>query len=105
MKTVQVVIEVDSKNAEKNLSEVNNQLNIQRKVLIDLEKELLKTESTQKSTSKTNLTAQKELTDKIKNLKNEIKLENLALKDLNQQKGKIYLSLIIITNNKQIPQH
>jgi hypothetical protein len=86
VKTVQVVIEVDSKNAEKNLSEVNNQLNIQRKVLIDLEKELLKTESTQKSTSKTNLTAQKELTNKIKNLKNEIKLENLALKDLNQQK-------------------
>ena len=86
MKTVQVVIEVDSKNAEKNLSEVNEQLNIQRKVLIDLEKELLKTESTQKSTSKTNLTAQKELTEKIKNLKNEIKLENLALKDLNQQK-------------------
>ena len=86
MKTVQVVIEVDSKNAEKNLSEVNEQLNIQRKVLIDLEKELLETESTLKSTSKTNLTAQKELTEKTKNLKNEIKLENLALKDLNQQK-------------------
>jgi hypothetical protein len=91
VKTVQVVIEVDSKNAEKNLSEVNNQLNIQRKVLIDLEKELLKTESTQKSTSKTNLTAQKELTNKIKNLKNEIKLENLALKDLNQQKKAKYI--------------
>jgi hypothetical protein len=86
VKTVQVVIEVDSKNAEKNLSEVNEQLNIQRKVLIDLEKELLETESTLKSTSKTNLTAQKELTEKTKNLKNEIKLENLALKDLNQQK-------------------
>jgi len=86
VKTVQVVIEVDSKNAEKNLSEVNEQLNIQRKVLIDLEKELLETESTLKSTSKTNLTAQKELTEKTKNLKNEIKLEKLALKDLNQQK-------------------
>jgi len=86
VKTVQVVIEVDSKNAEKNLSEVNEQLNIQRKVLIDLEKELLETESTLKSTSKTNLTAQKELTEKTKNLKKEIKLENLALKDLNQQK-------------------
>jgi hypothetical protein len=86
VKTVQVVIEVDSKNAEKNLSEVNEQLNIQKKVLIDLEKELLETESTLKSTSKTNLTAQKELTEKTKNLKNEIKLENLALKDLNNQK-------------------
>ena len=100
MKTVQVVIEVDSKNAEKNLSEVNNQLNIQRKVLIDLEKELLKTESTQKSTSKTNLTAQKELTNKIKNLKNEIKLENLALKDLNQQKRK-NISVINYYNEQQ----
>jgi hypothetical protein len=100
VKTVQVVIEVDSKNAEKNLSEVNNQLNIQKKVLIDLEKELLKTESTQKSTSKTNLTAQKELTDKIKNLKNEIKLENLALKDLNQQKRK-NISVINYYNEQQ----
>jgi len=100
VKTVQVVIEVDSKNAEKNLSEVNNQLNIQRKVLIDLEKELLKTESTQKSTSKTNLTAQKELTNKIKNLKNEIKLENLALKDLNQQKRK-NISVINYYNEQQ----
>jgi hypothetical protein len=100
VKTVQVIIEVDSKNAEKNLSEVNNQLNIQKKVLIDLEKELLKTESTQKSTSKTNLTAQKELTDKIKNLKNEIKLENLALKDLNQQKRK-NISVINHYNEQQ----
>jgi hypothetical protein len=100
VKTVQVVIEVDSKNAEKNLSEVNNQLNIQKKVLIDLEKELLKTESTQKSTSKTNLTAQKELTNKIKNLKNEIKLENLALKDLNQQKRK-NISVINHYNEQQ----
>jgi len=31
VKTVQVVIEVNSKDAEKNLSEVNEQLNIQKK--------------------------------------------------------------------------
>ena len=101
MKTVQVVIEVDSKNAEKNLSEVNQQLNIQKKVLIDLEKELLETESTLKSTSKTNLTAQKELTEKTKNLKNEIKLENLALKDLNQQKRQ-NISVINDYNKQQV---
>jgi len=101
VKTVQVVIEVDSKNAEKNLSEVNQQLNIQRKVLIDLEKELLETESTLKSTSKTNLTAQKELTEKTKNLKNEIKLENLALKDLNQQKRQ-NISVINDYNKQQV---
>lgn len=97
-----VVIEIQANidEAEKNLREVTEQLEIQRKVLIDLEKELLDLETTQKSTSKTNLSAQKELTDKIKEVKKEINLEKLALKDLNQQKRQ-NISVINDYNSKQ----
>lgn len=97
-----IAIEVSAKTSEakKNLREVTEQLEIQRKVLIDLEKELLDLETTQKSTSKTNLSAQKELTDKIKEVKKEINLEKLALKDLNQQK-RANISIINDYNSKQ----
>jgi len=78
-----VVLKVNAKDAEKNLDELNEQLEIQKKVLIELQKELIAVEQLQRSTSVTNLSAQKKLAEQATILKNEIKGETLGLKELN----------------------
>ena len=59
----EVQIKLDSKSASKNLENLTEQLEIQKDVLFDLEKQLFEVEEAQKSTSKTNLAAQKKLAD------------------------------------------
>lgn len=84
----EVQIKVDSKSAEKNLENLNEQLGIQKDVLFDLEKQLFEVEQAQKKTSKTNLAAQKKLSQQAEKLRNEIKLEKFGLKELNNERGK-----------------
>ena len=85
-KIIYAEVVIDSAQAAKNTEELSEQLQIQRQVLIDLEKQLYEVEEAQKATSKTNLSAQKKLADQAKVLKSEIKSEKIGLKDLNAQK-------------------
>jgi len=84
----EVDIKVNSVQAEKNLQNLNEQLNIQKDVLFDLEKQLFEVEQAQKSTSKTNLAAQKKLADQSEKIKKAIKEERFGLKELNNEKRK-----------------
>jgi hypothetical protein len=87
MAIVKVIeIKANAKGAEKELKILNEQLEIQRTVLIDLEKQLIEVAKAQKETNKTDLAAQKILADKATAIKNELRLEKLALKELNLEK-------------------
>lgn len=72
--------------ANKNLKEVNTTLEEQREILIELERELLKAERQQASTSKTNLAAQKQITEQVDHLKDSIKDQRLSLRELNSER-------------------
>ena len=76
VKTIE--IKANLKDAEKNFQELNEQLKIQRDVLLDLEKQIYDVEKAQKSTSKSNLSVQKKLSDQAKELKNELVLDYKA---------------------------
>jgi hypothetical protein len=75
-----------TKQAQQNVEDLNKNLEIQRTVLIDLQKELARLEKAQGKVAKTNAAGQKYWGDQIKAVKSELKGETLALKDLNQQK-------------------
>ena len=85
VKTIEV--KANLKDAEKDFQQLNEQLKIQKDVLIDLEKQIYEVEKAQKNTSKSNLAAQKKLTDQAKELKSELKGERLGLKELNSQRS------------------
>lgn len=85
VKTIE--IKANLKDAEKNFQELNEQLKIQRDVLLDLEKQIYDVEKAQKSTSKSNLSVQKKLADQAKELKNELKGEKLGLRELNNERS------------------
>ncbi|HUV72040.1 MAG TPA: hypothetical protein VMW25_03455 [Clostridia bacterium] len=72
--------------SKENIQDLNEQLEIQRKVLIDLEKELLKVEEVRKQTAKTDLQAQKQLKERSEFLKTEIQNEKLGLRELNSER-------------------
>ena len=72
--------------SKQNIQDLNEQLEIQRKVLIDLEKELLKVEEVRKQTVKTDLQAQKQLKERSEFLKTEIQNEKLGLRELNSER-------------------
>lgn len=72
--------------SKQNIQDLNEQLEIQRQVLIDLEKELLKVEEARKKTLKTDLEGQRLLKEKSEFLKTEIQNERLGLKELNSER-------------------
>ena len=80
-----IEINADVANAQKNLEAVNATLEEQRRILIELEQELLKAEKIQSSTAKNNFYAQKAATEQTNHLKESIKDQKLALRDLNIQ--------------------
>lgn len=84
----EVDLKVNSKQAEKNLSNVNEQLEIQKDVLFELEKQLFEVEEARKKTSKTNLAAQKKLAAQSEKIKTSIQQEKFGLKELNNEKRK-----------------
>ena len=69
VKTIEV--KANLKDAEKDFQQLNEQLKIQKDVLIDLEKQIYEVEKAQMNTSKSNLAAQKKLTDQTKEVKSE----------------------------------
>jgi len=80
-----IELEVITK-GQKNVDYLNDTLEEQRLILIELEKELAKVEQLQNKTSKSNLAAQKSLTDQANHLKDAIKDQRLSLKELNAEK-------------------
>jgi hypothetical protein len=81
-----IEIKVQGSAAQKNLDLLNSTLEEQRQILVELERELIKIEQIQSSTSKTNLAAQKKLTEQANHLKDSIKDQRLALKQLNSER-------------------
>lgn len=99
----EIILSVEATTAEavKNLEVLNNTIDEQKQILVELEKELFKVETAQKQTSKTNLAAQKELTTQADHLKNSIKDQRLALKDLNLQQSQTKKSLDSVAESGQ----
>ena len=81
-----VTMKLDADQATINLEHLNEQLEIQKQVLIDLERELYNVEKAQKDTSHRNLAAQKMLSDQAKVLRTDIEGEKIALKQLNVER-------------------
>ena len=81
-----IEIKVQGSAAQKNLDLLNSTLEEQRQILVELERELIKVEQLQTSTSKTNLAAQRKLTEQANHLKDSIKDQRLALKQLNSER-------------------
>ena len=98
----EVVLKVvaTTKEAEENLKRLNDTINEQNEILIDLERELYKVEEAQKSTSKTNLAAQKKLTDQANHLKSAIKDQRLSLKELNAERRTTKSALDSLTQSE-----
>ena len=83
--TIKVV--ATTKEAEENLKRLNSTLNEQNEILVDLEKELLKVQRAQESLSKAAFSPERDRLAKIeKNIKNEIKDQRIALKELNSER-------------------
>lgn len=99
----EIILNVEATTAEavKNLEVLNNTIDEQKQILIELEKELYKVEAAQKQTSKTNLAAQKELTTQADHLKDSIKDQKLALKDLSLQQSQTKKSLDSVAESGQ----
>jgi hypothetical protein len=94
-KKIALDLEVNIKKGDMTLGELNKQLedlgtNIQEQkdILIEFEKELLDLDKIQASTSKTELARQTELKDKQDELKVAIKDQRLAIKDLTNEQSK-----------------
>ena len=79
-------LKVSTKQAQENINELNKSLKLQEDLIDDLEKETRNLEKTLNSTSKTNLAARQKLNDKIKQTKERLKDEKIALKDLNKDR-------------------
>jgi hypothetical protein len=87
MAIVKVIeINANTSKAKKDLESLNKTLDEQRQILIELEKELVKTEQLQATTSKTNFAAQKQLTEQSNHLKDAIKDQKLGLRTLNVER-------------------
>jgi hypothetical protein len=94
-KKIALELEVNIKKGDMTLGELNKQLqdlgtNIQEQkdILIEFEKELLDLDKIQASTSKTELARQTELKDKQDELKVAIKDQRLAIRDLTNEQSK-----------------
>ena len=88
-------LEIKLKSGEITLGELNKQLELlggtiqeQKDILIEFERELLKLESIQSKTSKTDLTRQKQLKDQRGRLTSAIKDQRLSIKELKNTESK-----------------
>jgi hypothetical protein len=99
----EVILTVEAKTADavRNLEVLNSTIDEQKQILIELEKELYKVEAAQKNTSKTNLAAQTQLRQEADHLKDSIKDQRLALKELNLQQQQTKSSLDGVSHSSQ----
>ena len=81
-------INVDTKGAVKSFDELGDTIQEQKDITIEFEKELSRLEQQLASTSKGNLTQQKQTKDRIVSLKGALKDQRISLKELNNERGK-----------------
>jgi len=79
-------VNVNSKDAEKNLDALTKKINEQKKITIEFERELKRLEQQLRDTPKNSLGAQRDLTQRITHMKDAINDQNLSLKQLNHEK-------------------
>lgn len=94
-------VEATTTDAVRNFEVLNNTIEEQKQILIELEKELFRVETAQKQTSKTNLAAQTQLRQEADHLKDSIKDQRLALKELNLQQNSTKKALDSVHHSSQ----
>jgi hypothetical protein len=82
------VVSAETKKAQKDLENLTEQLEIQDKVINDLNNDLSRQQKMLENTSKANLSARKKINDEIKKTKTELAGEKKARVDLNNQRKK-----------------
>ena len=82
------VVSAETKKAQKDLENLTEQLEIQDKVINDLNNDLSRQQKMLENTSKANLSARKKINDEIKKTKTELAGEKRARVDLNNQRKK-----------------
>ena len=82
------VVSAETKKAQKELENLTEQLEIQDKVINDLNNDLSRQQKMLENTSKANLSARKKINDEIKKTKTELAGEKRARVDLNNQRKK-----------------
>ena len=83
-----IKVKVETKQAEKAFDDLGGVIQEQKDITIEFEKELRSLETQLTNSSKANLSQQKNLKDRIGGLKEAIKDQKLAVKDLTNQKRK-----------------
>lgn len=82
------VVSAETKKAQKEVENLTEQLEIQDKVINDLNNDLARQQKMLENTSKANLSARKKINDEIKKTKTELAGEKRARADLNNQRKK-----------------
>jgi hypothetical protein len=85
-KIITIELEAKTKDAQKQLELVTKEIQEQKEITIDFQKELVKLEQQLKSTPKGAIQQQKALKTEIGNLKDAIKDQNVSLKELNLER-------------------
>lgn len=84
-----IEIKIDADDAVKSLNQVNDELLEQKKITIELERELEKLEQQLKDTPKNSLAEQKKLREQIDHVKNSLKDQRTSVKELGVQKQEL----------------
>lgn len=84
-----IEIKVEAGDAVKQLDNINNELLEQKKITIELERELEKLEQQLKDTPKNALSAQKQLRDQIDHVKTSLKDQRTSVRELGVQKQEL----------------
>jgi len=88
MEVKEYSLKLSTEQAQKNVEDLNKNLEIQEELLFDLEKEIRGYEKQLKKTSKTDLAARKAINDKITKTKEKLNDERFGLKELNKERKK-----------------
>ena len=86
MEVKEYSVKLSTKQAQANVDELNKSLELQENLIEDIEKDIRKYEKQINKTSKTDLAQRKRLNDKIKETKERLKDEKIALKQVNKDR-------------------
>jgi hypothetical protein len=81
-------ITVDTKSAQKNTTDLTGTIQEQKDITLEFERELRRLEEQLGRTSKSNLSAQKQIKDQMLQVKSALKDQKLSLRELNNEKSK-----------------
>ena len=88
MEVKEYSVKLSTKQAQANVDELNKSLELQEDLIEDIEKDIRSYEKQLNKTSKTDLAQRKRLNDKIKETKERLKDEKIALKQVNKDRKK-----------------